>query len=191
MKPSEFKSMKPAPKVRNKKCKVCKESFTPRSSFQVACSPSCAQEYVKLEKAKKDRQERQKGLQALKSRKDWEREAQQAVNAWVRWRDRELNCISCGKWFDGTFQAGHYLSRGARPNLALVELNIHKQCHKCNVYLSANQAEYRIGLVAKIGLMAVEALEADHTPRKYNAEQLKEIRDSYRAKLKEAKKGKL
>lgn len=181
--------MTPAPKIRQKRCKVCREYFTPRSSFAKVCGAQCSIEYVAQEKAKKDRQERQKGLQALKSRKDWEREAQQAINAWVRWRDRELNCISCGQWFDGKYQAGHYLSRGARPNLALVELNIHKQCHKCNVYLSGNQAEYRIGLVAKIGLLAVEALEADHTPRKYNMEQLKEIRDSYRSKLKEAKKG--
>lgn len=180
--------MKPAPKVRNKKCKVCKDSFTPRSSFQVACSPSCAQEYVKLEKAKKDRQERQKGLQALKSRKDWEREAQQAVNAWVKWRDRELNCISCGQWFDGNYHAGHYLSRGARPNLALVETNIHKQCIKCNVHLSGNQASFRIGLVEKVGLSVVEALESDHTPRKYSVDELKAIRDMYREKLKRHKK---
>lgn len=187
MKPSEFKPMQPAAKIRQKRCKVCREYFTPRSSFAKACGPVCAQEYVRLEREKKDRQERQKGLQALKSRKDWEREAQQAINAWVRWRDRELNCISCGQWFDGSWQAGHYLSRGARPNLALVENNIHKQCIKCNVHLSGNQAAMRIGLIAKIGIDAVEALESDHIPRKHTIDELKALRDHYRAKLKQLK----
>lgn len=193
LRPGELKrgtfkqSMPTEPKVRKKKCRVCKELFTPRSAWAKACSISCAQEHVRLEKAKKDRQERQKGLQALKTRKEWEREAQQAINAWVRWRDRELNCISCGQWFDGSWQAGHYLSRGARPNLALVENNIHKQCIKCNVHLSGNQAEYRIGLVAKIGVEAVEALESDHTPRKYTIDELKALRDHYRKKLREVK----
>lgn len=192
LKRTPFKRTMPTEsKVRLRKCaiKTCRQPFQPRSMTHKCCSPDCAAEHVKLEREKKDRQERQKGLQALKSRKDWEREAQQAINAYVKWRDRELNCISCGQWFDGNYHAGHYLSRGARPNLALVENNIHKQCIKCNMHLSGNQAAMRIGLVAKIGVEAVEALESDHTPRKYTIEELKALRDHYRAKLKELKKG--
>lgn len=178
---------KPSPGPRKRTCKACKTKFQPFRSFEAWCSPECgvvvAKERLAKQEAKKDRERKQ----ALKSRRDWMSEAQAALNAYVKERDREHNCISCGQWFDGNYQAGHYLSRGARPNLALVESNVHKQCIKCNMHLSGNQAEYRIGLVAKIGLEAVEALESDHTPRKYGVDELKEIRDFYRKKLRELK----
>jgi hypothetical protein len=44
--------------------------------------------------------------------------------------------------------------------------------------------DYRIGLIERIGLPAVEALESDQEPRKYSIQDLKAIRDEYRAKLK-------
>ncbi|MNF08645.1 Bacteriophage Lambda NinG protein [compost metagenome] len=48
---------------------------------------------------------------------------------------------------------------------------------------------FRSGLVERIGLEAVEALEADHEPRKHTIEQLKAITAEYRAKLRELIKG--
>ena len=45
--------------------------------------------------------------------------------------------------------------------------------------------DYRIGLIARIGLAAVEALEADNTPRKWTREELIEIKQTYKAKRKE------
>jgi hypothetical protein len=66
--------------------------------------------------------------------------------------------------------------------------NIHKQCQPCNTHLSGNLINYRIGLIAKIGLEAVEALEADQEIRKPSIDDLKSIRDTYRAKLKELKR---
>ncbi|MEM9151374.1 MAG: recombination protein NinG, partial [Cyanobacteria bacterium P01_F01_bin.3] len=34
------------PKLKPKKCRVCKEPFTPRTSMQVVCNPRCAAQYV-------------------------------------------------------------------------------------------------------------------------------------------------
>jgi len=181
---------KPSPGPRKRTCKACKTKFQPFRSIEAWCSPECglivAKERLAKQEAKKDRERKQ----ALKSRRDWMKDAQVAVNAYVRERDHDLPCISCGKWFDGTWQAGHYLSRGARPNLALDERNIAKQCMPCNVHLSGNQAAFRIGLIARIGLEEVERLEADHSPRKFDADELKAIRDEYRLKLKKLKEGK-
>ncbi|MEF0257051.1 recombination protein NinG, partial [Pseudomonas aeruginosa] len=42
-------------------------------------------------------------------------------------------------------------------------------------------------LIERIGLEAVEALEADHQPRKYTNDELKAIAAEYRAKLRELK----
>lgn len=183
---------KPAPGPRKRKCAVkgCDVRFVPRSMLHKACGPEHAELIAKDVTAKQQRKADRERKQSLKSRKDWEREAQQAVNQWVREvRDADKPCISCGRWHDGQWHAGHYLSRGARPNLALVALNIAKQCMPCNVHLSGNQVQFRAGLVARIGVEAVEALEADHTPRKYTIDELKSIRDAYRKLLRDSKKG--
>ena len=48
--------------------------------------------------------------------------------------------------------------------------------------------DYRIGLVARLDLARVEALEHNNAPHKWTHDELRAIRDTYRAKLKELKK---
>ncbi|MOA57726.1 Bacteriophage Lambda NinG protein [compost metagenome] len=55
--------------------------------------------------------------------------------------------------------------------------------------MAGNAVEYRVRLIDRIGLARVEALEADNKPRKFTAGELREIRDTYRAKTKELKRG--
>jgi hypothetical protein len=43
---------------------------------------------------------------------------------------------------------------------------------------------YRAELIRRIGLAGVERLEGPHPTRKYTVDDLREIRDTYRAKLK-------
>lgn len=50
--------------------------------------------------------------------------------------------------------------------------------------LSASM-QRNIGLIERIGLARVEALEADQASRKYTIDELRAIRDLYRAKLRE------
>ena len=176
-------------KRRTRKCATCREPFEPRSMTHKTCKPECAAALVERNKALVIKRERQQGLAKLKKRADWMREAQTALNKWIREvRDAGKPCISCGHTDHGQkFDAGHYITRGSRPNLALEELNLARQCHWCNVHLSGNQILFRRGLVARIGLAAVEALEADTTPRKYTVEQLQAIKADYMARIKQAK----
>lgn len=178
------------PKLRTRKCAVatCRTPFTPRSMTHKTCGPDCALALVEIDKAKAARKERQAGLAKLKRRADYVKEAQQAVNAYVRERDADKPCISCGRHHEGQNHAGHFLSTGARPGLRFHEMNIHKQCMPCNVHLSGNLINYRIGLINRIGLSNVELLECDDVARKYTQEQLIAIRDEYRAKLRALKK---
>lgn len=177
-------------KRRTRKCALpsCRQPFEPRSMTHKACGPECAEAWAALEKARKVKRERQEGLAKLKRRADYMKEAQTALNAWIRARDAALPCISCGRHHAGQYHAGHYLARGSHPHLALVESNLAKQCAPCNTHLSGNQIQMRRGLVDRIGLAAVEALEADNTPRKYTVDELKTITATYRAKLREMKK---
>lgn len=147
----------------------------------------CAVKHVADLKAKRERKEHREAKQKAKPRSAWLREAQAVFNRWVRLRDADLPCISCGitiaKW-----DAGHYRSVGSNPALRFEPLNNHKQCFQCNQRKSGNAIEYRIGLVARIGLEAVEWLEGPHQPKKYTIEDLKAIKKEYQAKCKQLEK---
>ena len=117
------------------------------------------------------------------------RETERSVNAYVRTRDKGMPCISCGRFHDGQWHAGHYRSKGSAPHLRFdAERNIFRQCAPCNTYLSGNLINYRRGLIARIGIADVELLEADSTPRKYTIDELKAIKAKYTAMTKELSK---
>jgi len=126
--------------VKLKKCKVCRTEFTPSKPLQCVCGLQCALSLATLAKAKRERsqatQERRETkakLEKLKSRSDWAREAQAAFNRWVKLRDLGRPCISCQRHHQGQIHAGHYLSRGARPELTFEPLNVHAQCARCPI----------------------------------------------------------
>lgn len=173
--------------LRERKCTVCKDKFKQQRAMQSVCSPACAVVKGRQDTAKQDRKDSRERKAKLKTRSDWLKEAQAALNRWIREvRDAGKPCISCGRHHEGQYHAGHYLARGSHPHLALVEANLAKQCAPCNTHLSGNQLKFRVGLIERIGLAAVEALEIDQTPRKWTIEQLKAIKADYLNRLKEA-----
>ena len=173
-------------------CKCgCKASFLPSRPLQVAASWECAvkigRELAIIAERKADkagRKAHQAALLDIKPLSYWKAKAQTAVNAYIRERDRDEPCISCGRWHDGQYQAGHYLSVGAHPELRFDPENIHKQCAPCNNHKSGNIADYRPRLVGKIGLDRVEWLEGPHPAAKYTRDQLQTIIIEYRLKAK-------
>ena len=180
-----------------KLCKVCKTKFTPMLSTARVCSPFCALTLARSVRGKaekvaqvKERREDKVKREKLKSRSDWIREAQTSLNAWVRARDAGQPCICCGRFSSGAttggdWDAGHYRSRGSAPHLRFDERNVHAQLKQCNRYDSGNVVGYRMGLIAKLGLEAVEALEADQRPRKYSIDELKAIKADYAQRVRE------
>lgn len=175
-----------------KKCRVCRQPFEPRQPMQAVCGVACAKELAasirgKAEKqaAIKQRKADRERKEKLKSRSELAREAQAAFNAWVRLRDADKPCISCGRHHEGQYHAGHYLSVGARPELRYEPINVWKQCAPCNTHLSGNAVLFRQALVREIGLDRVEWLEGPHPVRKYTADDLKAIRDEYRKKMRD------
>lgn len=161
--------------------------------MQRVCGPRCA---IRLGKAKKAADK-----VALKARKaelqtipELIKLTQATFNKWVRTRDEADPCISCGKPPGDLTQmhagrdAGHYRSTGAAAHLRFHEDNCHAQCVRCNQWGSGMVVDYRIGLIKKIGLDRVEALEADNEPRKWTREELREIRAKYQTLTKQLKK---
>lgn len=193
-------SKQPRPKMcKNPECGI---SFPPQRLGQAVCSPKCglAIKDVNQEKARKslaqiERKEIKVRKEKLKSRADHLREAQAAVNEYVRMRDAHLPCISCDSCpsdhdliTGSRWDAGHYRSVGACPELRFEPLNIHRQCVKCNRNLSGNAVEYRIRLVVRIGAEKVAWIEGPHEARKYTVEEIKAIKAEYRAKTRDLKK---
>nr|WP_139137825.1 recombination protein NinG [Pseudomonas sp. GTC 16481] len=190
--------------IKPKKCKApgCGQRFKPTMTTQKVCSIACALAVSKDSKVQKvaaraittqARQDLQARREKLKTKGEHLREAQAAFNAYIRERDRLAGyaCISSGRpldWNGNAVDAGHYRSTGAAPHLRFDENNCHAQSKHDNRYLSGNVAEYRLGLIQRIGLAAVEALEADQAPRRYTIEDLQAIKAMYRQKLKDLRR---
>jgi hypothetical protein len=196
--------------MRPKRCRVsgCGAIFTPTRSFQKWCSPDCAvvlarqaQEKQRKSLAQRERREIKVRKERLKSVGDYTKEAQTEFNRFIRERDKDQPCICCGSygsdedWLTGgKWDAGHFLSRGAYPELRFDEDNCHKQLKTCNGGSGKYAAKgrtvaqgYRERLIQKIGQERVDRLEGPHEPKRYTVEDLKAIKAEYRAKTKELK----
>lgn len=203
MKRTPFKSEpKPASgKPRAKACKACRQKFEPRSPLAVVCSVACSivhgKTVTKQQKAKQQRQERAQDKikrEAMKTYPQLIRECQKAFNAVVRYRDMMAGypCISSGRpldWNGNAVDAGHYRSTGSAPHLRFNFDNCHAQSKHDNLWKSGNAVDYRINLIARIGLARVEALESDNTPANWSHDDLRQMMGEFRSMLREMKKG--
>lgn len=172
-------------------CRVCKQLFQATKPLQTVCSVECAFEQAKFKRAKDERvaqSEARKTLrldrERLKTKADHAKEAQAAFNQFIRERDKDQPCISCGRHHQGQYHAGHYRTVGSHPELRFEELNVHKQCSVCNNHKSGNIVDYRINLQKKIGAYSLEWLEGPHDPKHYTIEDLKKIKATYKQLLK-------
>jgi hypothetical protein len=175
--------------MKTRRCSLCRQKIPEVdaliSSLRAFCSVDHLLEYSKTERAKQQikkavRKETKQRKEKLKTRSDWQKQAQKAFNQYIRERDREKPCVSCGALQGvvvrgGAFDAGHYRSRGSAPHLAFDAHNCHSQCVKCNRFLGGNIVEYRKELIARIGIEKLEMLEQDNRPRHYTVEDFRRI----------------
>ena len=172
-------------KPKPKKCRACKSKFQPMNSMQVACSPKCALEIARAARDKRERKEIKEAKLRVKTKAEWLREAQAAFNSFVRIRDHKLPCISCGRFHQGQWHAGHYRTTKAAPQLRFNLFNVHRQCMPCNSHLSGNITEYRINLIKKIGAEKVDWIEQNNESKPYSIEYAKRVKKIFnkRARL--------
>lgn len=172
-----------------KSCVCCGKEFLPKyTTTQVACGLTCAKRYAQRVKRAKETLRKQ----SLERIPDLIKAAQKEFNAFIRLRDAGKPCICCGRPLGeadvgGAYDAGHYRSTGSASHLRFDERNCHAQRKACNRYGAGRAVDYRIGLIARIGKEAVESLEASNEPHKWDRDELRAIRDTYRNKLKALK----
>lgn len=104
--------------------------------------------------------------------------AQKVFNAYIRKRDAELPCISCGKY--RTLQAGHYVPVRGGSFLRYHDWNVNGECEYCNGFDEFHLIGYKSRLVEKIGADAVQWLEDNrHNVKKWSRSELEEIIKKY------------
>lgn len=175
---------------KKKRCKFCRDYFPADSMIKVPAGTFCCDvcmfawlRAMRARDAKKAHTAKKKKFYS-NDRSTQLRLAQKAFNAFIRERDKNGFCISCGRNHRGQYHAGHYRSIGAAPHLRFNQFNVNKQCAPCNNHKSGNIGEYRINLVAKFGLEKVEWLESQNEPVKLTIDDILSIKIYYTQLLK-------
>lgn len=169
------------------KCKNCKQKFTPVSFNRKYCIDNeCNDIYyeeLKQQMYKSWNKEKKVKKENLKTKKDYEKELEVIFNKFIRLRDKDKPCISCDSTAGTyTLTAGHFHPAGTYKNLRFNEDNVHGQCwYNCNKNKHGNLLEYRIRLVEKIGVKAVEELDRlRNEDRRFTIPELIEMKIKYK-----------
>lgn len=175
--------------MKPKKCKVCKNEFTPiYTTAQSTCSLNCAIEHTAQKKSKAWNERKKVLKDELTTVQDYIKIAQMTFNRYIRLRDEGKPCIACGNKNMKKINASHFYSAGGHFNVRFDERNCHSGCEYCNTYLSGNLLKYRENLLNLLGIEEFESLSADAMKtRKFTREELKEIIEIYKQKIKDFK----
>lgn len=172
--------------MKTRKCKNCKDQFTPYNSLQKYCNKSeCIRVFVAEAKSKEWKKKKAKIKKELLTIQDYVKLAQQVFNKYIRERDKGGKCISCNTLLVGKFDAGHFYNANNHWSVRFDEDNVNGQCVHCNQHKHGNLLEYRTNLIELIGEAKFNALESEaKKTRKYSIDELKEIISLYKSKLK-------
>lgn len=170
------------------KCKFCKKQFTQFNSLNKVCSIKCAIELGKLKpvKVNENRVKSQLKKEAKEKLETYSQKVNKAkviFQKWIRERDKNEPCISCGTIKSIIWHASHFKKAELYSGVIFNELNVWRSCSKCNVFLNGNELKYRENLVKKLGVEQVEALEqlANETrTKKWTIEELNQIKNKYK-----------
>jgi hypothetical protein len=168
--------------AKQKTCPVCNKEFTPSfSSLQKTCSVICAHKYNSEKEIKKRVAQMKRDL---KTHKDYIQVLQRVFNTYIRKRDKNRPCISCGKPLTGKFDAGHFFPT-TKQSLRFDENNVHGQCVRCNQHLHGNITMYAYNLPKRIGYDAFEDLHVRcNDVLRLSIPELKELIITYKNKTK-------
>ena len=177
---------------RRKRCVSCGKQYAPFNSLQKACSVSCA-----IRHSKKLKEESDAAIKVLvKKKKDRIRLStllgytKTRVHKYIRLRDKHKPCISCGCEWSDDFDAGHFYPAGKYTSIKFDLHNINGQCIQCNRYKEGNFDEYSLNLPNRIGIanynkLVKRAKNSIKTIKKYDREELKQIQNEIKKKIRE------
>ena len=170
------------------RCKNCKQKFEPiRFNHKYCLKDESIRAFVAEVKEKTWKQTKTRMKNELETVQDIVKAAQIVFNKYIRERDKNETCISCGN-IPKKSNAGHFWNANNHWNVRFDEDNVHLQCERCNSFLSGNLIEYRANLITKIGAERFSQLEAKaRVTRKFTKDELKEIIKKYKELVRDMK----
>jgi hypothetical protein len=171
------------------RCKNCRNKFEPIRFNQKFClEPECVRVWVESEKAKVWKKTKAKMKNDLETIQELIKATQIIFNKYIRLRDKGQVCISCQKKLkEGNVDAGHMWSAGGHSNLRFNEFNVNAQCSRpCNKDKAGDINNYRLGFVERYGIEKLNEIDSlAKIERKFSKEELKELMQVYKNKIKE------
>jgi len=161
---------------------------TPEGKETLKKSTLKAKKQVKTKVIREARERKREWKQKHKSIQKLIQEARRPFQKWIRQRDNNRPCISCGNHYADIYDAGHYFKAELYSGMIFDEDNVHKQCRKCNSYLGGNESAYKTGLELRYGKEYVDNLTRKANERRdyrYSREELIEIKTKYQKKCKQ------
>lgn len=172
-----------------KKCKCCGVTFMPFKTTQKVCSPKCAIEYtnakIKRDAVKKARSDKKRFIEDTMTLSDWKKKLQTVFNKYIRLRDINKGCVSCGTPLQNRkFDAGHFYPT-TYEGLRFNENNVHGQCVPCNRSLHGNLHEYRKHITSRITEEELQWLDDNrHKKLKLTKYEIQDLIKVYKEKIK-------
>ena len=116
---------------------------------------------------------------------------QKIFNEYIRLRDKDKPCISCGNYFESK-DAGHFFATSGYAGLRFDEDNVHGECARCNRFDESHLISYSHNLKNKIGIEDYEALreralEYKKNGYKFGRVELRELIEIYKSKVEQLK----
>ena len=107
--------------------------------------------------------------------------AQRVFNSFIRERDKDQPCITCGKY--KIENACHFYSAGQYSALRFHPDNVHGGCIACNYYKHGELGFYRKHLEQRIGsnkLALLDSTATRHRTKKWSRYELEAIIEMYK-----------
>ena len=108
-------------------------------------------------------------------------------NSYIRERDKDKPCISCGQYFEKK-DAGHFFAKSGYQGLRFDEYNVNGECARCNRFDESHLISYAENLRKRLGEETYNALKerAEDYKRfgyKFSRQELRDMIEEYKDKL--------
>lgn len=191
----------------HKRCLCCKDYFRTESMVRHPAGwfkdNDHAITYVRRKQAKESKREHVEKVRnfRMKDRSHQLELTQGAVNKLAKLLDKDSPCIVHGRHTcaDGLWDAGHFLTRAAHPELRFDLRNIFKQCRGSNVAVqwrgrgknteASIRQQFEAGIVQQFGYKHLEWLLGPHPVAKWAIEDLIKIRLDAKAEIRRIEQG--
>jgi len=117
------------------------------------------------------------------------KQLQPIFNKFIRLRDKDEPCISCGQHKE-QYDAGHFFAVSGYAGLRFDEDNVHKECKGCNCFNESHLIGYADNLKVKLGeekyiALKQRAIDYKRNGVKWSRIELRELIELYKQKVKD------